>query len=145
MDAIIRLASTALLIWGLALNWGHGPTRVLTHYSWQVLLFAGWGAACSMVWRLHSTPPVSRALGRRGQGRAQHSRHQLHGAFRNDLNSGLRAAVNAGRKLRSAGGGIGESYPENAEGSKMSGAFLRDGRLAMVEHRGLHRVARPGE
>jgi GNAT superfamily N-acetyltransferase len=43
------------------------------------------------------------------------------------------------------GGGIVESYPEDAEGRKVSGSFLHNGTLAMFEAQGFERVRQLGK
>jgi hypothetical protein len=43
------------------------------------------------------------------------------------------------------GGGVVESYPEDAEGHKVSGSFLHNGTLAMFEAQGFQRVRQLGK
>jgi GNAT superfamily N-acetyltransferase len=60
---------------------------------------------------------------------------------------GVAAAALAGavRQIAALGGGTVESYPEDAEGRSVSGAFLHNGTLAMFEAQGFARTRRIGK
>lgn len=60
---------------------------------------------------------------------------------------GVAAASLAGAvdEIARLGGGMVESYPEDAEGRKVSGSFLHNGTLAMFEQQGFKRTRRIGK
>ncbi|WFP74866.1 hypothetical protein [Mesorhizobium sp. WSM4906] len=60
---------------------------------------------------------------------------------------GVAAAALAGAltEIGRRGGGLVESYPEDAEGRKVAGAFLHNGTLAMFEAQGFSRNRRIGK
>ena len=60
---------------------------------------------------------------------------------------GVAAAALAGalEEIARLGGGVVESYPENAEGRKPSSSFLHNGTLAMFEGHGFERIRRLGK
>ena len=55
------------------------------------------------------------------------------------------ALAGAVQLIAELGGGVVESYPEDAEGRKVSGSFLHNGTLAMFEAHGFQRVRRLGK
>ncbi len=61
--------------------------------------------------------------------------------------SGVAAAALAGalQEIARLGGGTVESYPEDAEGRKVSGSFLHNGTLSMFEREGFARTHRLGK
>lgn len=61
--------------------------------------------------------------------------------------SGVADAALAGavEQIAELGGGTVESYPEDAEGRKVSGSFLHNGTLAMFEAQGFERTRRIGK
>jgi GNAT superfamily N-acetyltransferase len=60
---------------------------------------------------------------------------------------GVAAAGLAGalEEIARLGGGVVESYPEDADGRKVSGSFLHNGTLAMFEQQGFERIRRIGK
>ncbi|RWA60860.1 hypothetical protein [Mesorhizobium sp.] len=60
---------------------------------------------------------------------------------------GVAAAALAGAlgEIARLGGGTVESYPEDAQGRKVAGAFLHNGTLAMFEKQGFQRARRIGK
>jgi GNAT superfamily N-acetyltransferase len=61
--------------------------------------------------------------------------------------SGVAAVALAGalEEIARLGGGIVESFPEDADGRRVSGSFLHNGTLALFERHGFERVRRLGK
>jgi hypothetical protein len=55
------------------------------------------------------------------------------------------ALAGALTEIARLGGGTVESYPEDAQGRSVAGAFLHNGTLAMFEHQGFKRSRKIGK